>query len=104
MSIAGWIALILVFLWLFLYSLWLVMHSAYMLGITHAGRRGSEAADKDIDDEKTLEAINASIVRTRAACSAKSCLSLDEDGLCRYACVMIGKDGKCRMMKTRENG
>lgn len=100
MSIVGWIALLLVFLWLFLYSL---MHSAYMLGITHAGRRGSEAADRGIDDEKTLEAINASIVRTRAACSAKSCVSLDEDGLCRYACVMIGKDGKCRMMKTREN-
>ncbi len=104
MSIAGWMVLLLVFLWLFLYSLWLVIHSAYMLGMTHAGKSRNETTGKDADDELTLEAVNASIIRTRAACSAKSCLSLDEDGLCRYACVMIGKDGKCRMMKTRENG
>lgn len=102
MSVSAWTVL-LVFLWLFLYSLWLVIHSARMLGVTQAGRDGNEASGMENDDEKTLEAVNASIVRTRAACSAKSCSNLDEDGLCKCACVAIGADGKCMMMKKEKN-
>ena len=99
MSIAVWTVLLLVSLWTFLYSLWMCLSFR---------RRGANAGwnvdfARETDDELTLEAVNASIVRTRATCSSKSCTNLDEDGLCKCACVAIGADGKCMMMKKKEN-
>ena len=97
MSACVAIMMLLVFLFVLIYSL----HVMYTEHEDHALRKMARQR-KELDDDAVKVALDESIVRTRAACSAKSCENMGENGLCRLACICIDDNGHCRMARRKK--